>query len=57
MNKNTMNKPNTNKYFKQKKPSFITIDTLERHNMKISIKPKRLRKLREILYIVDGPMH
>lgn len=52
-----MNKPNTNKYFKQKKPSFITIDTLERHNMKISIKPKRLRKLREILYIVDGPMH
>jgi hypothetical protein len=56
-NRKATKAPSTSKYLTQKRPSFTTIDSLFLHAITTIIIMKRMRKLREILYIAEGPMH
>ena len=51
-----MNRPTTNKYLKQNRPSFSTIDKRVRHTMKISIRKNRQSRLSDIRYTAEGPI-
>lgn len=51
------NTARTRMYLTQKSPSLTTIEKRFLQVVTIIIRKKRMRKLRDILYIAEGPMH